>query len=521
MLMRRMRVLLSLLFLGCGTPETRATNPVVPAPRASISASAAVSAGPAPEEAPSVETKRIPSRGLLEDVALLRKTYESLHPGLYRYNTPAQMAEHFKTLEAEFSRDRTLAEAYLAFSVFLAKVKCGHSYANFYNQSKPVKTALFEHQDRLPFHFRWINKRMIVTQDFSGHALIDPGVEILAINGTKADVIFDRLMTITRADGSNDDKRVSQLEVRGFDEWETFDIFFPLFFPPQSTTYTLDIRLRDGTTSNVQVTALTQQERENSRRGQKEAIKWEELTWKVEYPERGLAVLRVPTFALYNSRWDWKKFLDTTFAEFPARGIKNLIIDIRGNEGGIDTAGYFASKLSAEPMEIDPYERRVRYQKIPDGIGRYLDTWDPSFKDWGSDAYDFKDGFFKLKGENAQKLANAPKTTKPFRGKTFLLIDAVNSSASFQLAQVFKINKLATLVGMPTGGNQRGINGGAFFFLRLPNSGIEIDVPLIGRFPPKEAPDAGIEPDVRVEPTIDDIASGTDAEMVAVKKLIR
>lgn len=136
-------------------------------------------------------------------------------------------------------------------------------------------------------------------------------------------------------------------------------------------------------------------------------------------------------------------------------------------------------------------------------------------------AYDFKDGFFKLKGENAQKLANAPKTTKPFRGKTFLLIDAVNSSASFQLAQVFKINKLATLVGMPTGGNQRGINGGAFFFLRLPNSNIEIDVPLIGRFPPKEAPDAGIEPDVRVEPTIDDIASGTDADMAAVKKLIR
>ena len=87
-----------------------------------------------------------------------------------------------------------------------------------------------------------------------------------------------------------------------------------------------------------------------------------------------------------------------------------------------------------------------------------------------------------------------------------ILIDASNSSATFQFAQMIKENKLASLVGKTTGGNQRGINGSAFFFVTLPNSRIEVDLPLVGNFvgaerptgvsiPFLEIPDAGINPD--------------------------
>jgi hypothetical protein len=65
---------------------------------------------------------------------------------------------------------------------------------------------------------------------------------------------------------------------------------------------------------------------------------------------------------------------------------------------------------------------------------------------------------------------------------------------------------------------QRGITSGAFLFLRLPKTGIEVDVPLIGQFPVAATlqPDAGLELDVLVRPTIEDIASGRDAELEAV-----
>ena len=45
-------------------------------------------------------------------------------------------------------------------------------------------------------------------------------------------------------------------------------------------------------------------------------------------------------------------------------------------------------------------------------------------------------------------------------------------------------------------GNRRGINGGAFFFLRLSESGLEADLPVIGTFPATPQPDAGLLPDI-------------------------
>ncbi|WP_179504173.1 MULTISPECIES: hypothetical protein [unclassified Sphingomonas] len=65
------------------------------------------------------------------------------------------------------------------------------------------------------------------------------------------------------------------------------------------------------------------------------------------------------------------------------------------------------------------------------------------------------------------------------------------------------------------GGNQRGINGGGFFFTRLPGSGIEFDLPLIGYFPATPQPDGGIAPDHFVPQTASSIVQGNDPVMVA------
>jgi hypothetical protein len=83
------------------------------------------------------------------------------------------------------------------------------------------------------------------------------------------------------------------------------------------------------------------------------------------------------------------------------------------------------------------------------------------------------------------------------RGKLYV-IDANNSSATFEFAQTVQQNKLGTLIGQPTGGNQRGINGGAFFFLLLPKTQIEMDLPLVGNFPSSPQPDPGLAPDILV-----------------------
>jgi hypothetical protein len=477
-----------------------------------------VAAALAPAAAAAEEDKKalLDAAGLRADVAILRRAYEALHPGLYRYNTAAQMDAAFRALEQELSRDRTLAEAYLAFSVFAAKVRCGHTYANFYNQRKAVQQELFE-AGRLPFYFRWLGDRMIVTRSFANDPRLAPGTEVLAIGGTPAAQILKRLLTVARADGNNEAKRRSYLEVQGSDRFAAFDIFFPLFFPTREADFLLRIRGPEGE-SEIRVPPQSPAARRDLMAQAGANPEKDGPLWELSLLEDRLAHLRMPTWALYNSSWDWKAFLAETFESLEKSGVRDLVVDLRGNEGGVDVGDVIVSHLIRRPVPRQVVHRRVRYRQVPVDLLPYLDTWDPTFKDWGQAATEDKDGFYKLRRDADDDPGSAIAPASPtFSGRLWVLVGAANSSATFEFAQTVRQNGLGTLVGQSTGGNQRGINGGAFFFLRLPNSNIELDLPLIGQFPAEDKPDAGLEPDILVEPTAEDLAAGRDAELAAVR----
>lgn len=46
--------------------------------------------------------------------------------------------------------------------------------------------------------------------------------------------------------------------------------------------------------------------------------------------------------------------------------------------------------------------------------------------------------------------------------------------------------------------------------MRLPHSGLEANLPLVGLFPKTPTPDAGLSPDVLIDRAITDIAEGRD-----------
>lgn len=484
-----------------------------------LSVANALAASPAPG-APSP----IPAQQLQADFLILRRAYEELHPGLYRYNSKEQMDASFKALEAELSRDLTLRQTYVALSVFLAKVKCGHTYANFYNQPEPVVEALFKGRDKVPFYFRWIDRRMIVTRNFSEDTSLVAGTEVVAINGVPAGTILDRLLTIARADGSNDAKRVSYVQVLGENEYEAFDVYFPMFFPLAGSRFELQVKEPfTGKEKTLNVQALTYEQRLASMKADTEKRgAGAQEGWSFEFLDKSTAYLRMPTWALYDSKWDWKQFLASSFDQLAQNKTANLIIDLRGNEGGMGVGDVILSRLIKEDLRVAEFKQLVRSRRVPDDLKPYLNTWDKSFFDWGAAASDLRDGFYRLKRDGETDDGDVIKaSTRPFEGRTFVLVDASNSSATFQFAQTVQRNKLAMLVGQPTGGNQRGINGGAFFFLRLPNSKIEVDLPLIGYFPEGEALDAGLQPDIPVRQTVEDVARGIDPELSALRERLR
>lgn len=453
---------------------------------------------------------------LQEDVRILRRAYETLHPGLYRYNTPAQMDASFRQLSADLSRPLTRAEVYLAFARFTSKVKCGHTYPNFFNQKKEIAEELFGGQTRVPFEFVWINQTMVITRNLSGNAALPTGTVITKINGQRSGRVLNTLLDYSRADGSNRNKREDDLAINGLSRFPAFDVFYPLVFPLKDAAYTLEVREPvSGHRARVTVPAWTLQQRlSNLRTGA--TAQGDQPVWSSSMAAPDTALLRMPTWALYNSRWKWAEYLDAFMDDLATRKVAKLIIDLRGNEGGLDCGNGILSHLISEDLNLTRYRRKVRYRKTPADLNPYLDTWDPSFKDWGADAMEEGDGFYQLRGGDGP---DSPDVVKPrgqrYTGKVIVLMDASNSSATFQFEEALQHNKLGILVGQPAGGNLRGINGGAFFFLRLPKSGIEVDLPLIGRFPDTPQPDATLAPDVLVPISPRDIALGTDVVLKA------
>lgn len=466
-------------------------------------------------QAPAPPPAVIDGAALQEDVALLRRAFETLHPGLHRYHTPAEMAARFDALHADVGRGMTTEAAYLRLAAFLDGVRCGHTYPNFFNQNADVTARVVTSARRLPLHLRWLGGRMVVTRALGG-APLEAGTEVTAVDGVPADSLLRLLLPLSRADGGNDAKRVANLEVHGRAEHEAFDVYAGHLLALGDSA-TLRVRGPRGLPPrDVRVATMTFAERDAIRRAEASAAG---TGWTLEHRADGAAVMRMPSWVAYDRAWDWRAWVDSAFDALAARGTPLLVIDLRGNEGGSAVGDAILARLTDRPLPPSPFERWVRYRTLPPELRPHLATWDRSFDDWSAQVGEARGGFLRLGSAAAPIAPRGPR----FAGRVAVLVDASNSSATFHFAAAVRRHGLGTLVGSPTGGNQRGTNGGAFYFLRLPRSGIEVDLPLIGYFPPGLATDgvsdAGLLPDVAVEPGPDDIAAGTDPVLEAALRL--
>lgn len=463
-------------------------------------------------------TLRGASATATDDISLLREILVTLHPGLYRYSSPKKVDSDLMQLGKTWTASPELSSRYLNLSHFLASIKCGHSYANFFNQTQAVKDQLFSGPTRLPFAFKWIGSDMVVLRDQSGMTSLPRGTIITSVNGVRPRDILARMMPYVRADGNNDGKRRALLSMTGADEIETFDVFHGLLYgPPANGLHRLHIRLpQDARETKLEVPALTLAQRQAFITAPD--YRGADAVWQWTMRPDGIAVLRMDSWGLYNSSWDWSAWLNDRLDSL--NGAKGLIVDIRENEGGLDCGDIILARIAGRDIYKPQAERLVRYAKTPAHLNTYLDTWDNDFRDWKNQIAAKDARFFRLTGGTAARISGAG--LKKLSVPMAVLITAQNSSATFQFASLTQQLRLGTLVGETTGGNQRGINGGAFFFARLPESGIEFDVPLIGYFPAGRAPDAGITPDIKVALTADAIAVDADPQMqAAVRHLLR
>lgn len=485
-----------------------------------------------PAAVPLAGQDRIDGPGLVEDVRILREAFETMHPGLLRYNTAEEMGRRFDELQASVEKGATLGEFYLMLTRFTAGIRCGHTYPNFYNQEDKVAEVLFNQPARLPFYFRWLDGQMVVARDLTTNHALPAGTEILTIDGVAGGAILQRLMPLVRADGANDAKRVALLEDRGEAKWETFDVLYPLVYPRDEARrgFVLKVKTLASAVRTLQVDGMSQLQRESGRGNAKKSAGEDAAVFTKRMLPGNVMVITMPTWGLYDSKWDWRRWLNAAFDEAVKLEVKGVVLDLRENEGGLEDVGdAIVARLLREPLADSASKELVKFRDAPGDLMPYLKTWDKSFAHLGvgvpvllTALPNLPAGtWLDLNGDDKDKtIGIAPKGPR-YQGKVAVLVGAQNSSATFQFAQMVQVHHLARLVGEPTGGNQRGINGGKFLFLRLPRSGVEVDLPLVGYYPAETLPDAGLVPDVVVRETAEGLGSGVDLQMGAAVGAVR
>lgn len=149
----------------------------------------------------------------LKELNIIKSTFISLHPGLYRFNTPTQIETYFEGLKRKISKNISNDEYFILLSKLTTILKCGHTYLNPWNQTNEIINSYFS-KSFIPFLYTVIDNKFIITHNLSENKSIKAGDEIVSINGIKVKIIIDSLLIVSRTDGKNGlGKKIDNLNI--------------------------------------------------------------------------------------------------------------------------------------------------------------------------------------------------------------------------------------------------------------------------------------------------------------------
>jgi hypothetical protein len=467
---------------------------------------------------------------LKEEISVLKEALTTLHPGLYKYNTKQQIERLFTDLNNKTTKPLNEKDFYLLLAKFTEKIGCGHTYLNPLNMEENIP-ALYMPKKVLPFCFVVIDRKFIITHNLSSDTALKKGTEITKINGFTTSQIIDSLLQVSRADGKNAiGKKLTNIELipEQVNKYNLTDIFLPLFFKSIKDDFVIETKSIENKVITSKINGVSTGQRGSLYKKRYGVVPKGENSLKAQMLNDSTCYFKIGTFSFFGEENPFTKIIDSLFLSLANnKRVKNLILDLRTNEGGsTDARNSLLKYILPKDFEAKEYQERPFYSflEVPKKLIPFLNTWDESFFDSKPDSIFKKNefGFYEdqsIESKNKKNFENFKINTNSFKGNTFLMTSPVNSSAAFEFAWVFKQYKAGKIIGTKTGGTKQGLNGGRFFFLRLPYSRIEIDLPFIYQSHIGQL-DEGVSPDYNVTATQKGIYNGQDTQLDFVLKLI-
>src|SRR5436309_904136 len=132
------------------------------------------------------------------DFDLLQHALEEAHPGLYRYSSKVKMDRMFTAERAKLNRPMSRMQFREVVAQTLASIRCGHTSLG----GDGEMDAAFKSAPQFPLSILIEGHRvMVLLNDTADDATIQPGMEIIDINGHKSTDLLERFYRVTSADG--------------------------------------------------------------------------------------------------------------------------------------------------------------------------------------------------------------------------------------------------------------------------------------------------------------------------------
>lgn len=434
-----------------------------------------------------------------EDLRIFREGLEKFHPELYRYTDQKVIDFQFQELESNLVSPLSQQNFYNQLRPLLATIKDGH--IKWIVKGKDQHYGF--HEDHLfPVKLYFEENKVFTLTHYSGED-IPSLAEILDINGIPIQQVKDQMMSkLMFGDGESLGGKYYQLN-------RYFSAYFATEFGV-SDTYTINLEdggiIKKWSGKGVSRTEI------------EKIFAQEQSPFSFTMPNGWTGILKISRFFSLAKEPDLKKFLGNSFESLEKHGISNLILDLRGNEGGNERIGVELYKYLAladfryyDHITTKP-NQKVDFESATSKLFRLANSF--SKEENGIHYFTKSPG---LKKEKPHKSA--------FKGNVILLLDGQSFSVTTEFASRAKSDGRVYIIGEETAGGADGNNSGFFTIITLPHSQIDLGVPRMGfhmaDLNQRINPNRGILPDEQIIPTALDIHSGYDPVMERAFQLVQ
>lgn len=455
--------------------------------------------------------KKYSAEEIKHDLDYMYRNLEMASYDLFAYVPKEEMDDMYKKIRGSIKEPLTALETFRQFQPLVASAKISHCF--MYNPwNHYLKSYLKGGGTVFPLNLHLSQEKVTVKDNFSGNRLIGELDEILSFNEKPIDQFMKEFYKFLS--GPSDYYKNSAIEQNLFPRlyW---------FFYGECQEFKLRIKKPDGREQDIQVQAIPGNEFEKRVKQRKSEKKAER---EFQILNGHTAYLRPGEFININSNFDmsdsktWNNtefcnFIDSAFTKFRKSKIKNLVIDLRNNNGGDNSfSDYMIAYFADKPFGISS-KFSIKTSEMTKNFWRKLEDA-PEHETIKKQILSHENGTcFDVD----MPVTKPHKEPKRFHGNVYVLINRYTYSNAASVAAIIQDYQFGIIIGEETA--EEVSSQGSLHIFKLPHTQWPVAYPKsFGIRPNGDASPRGVVPDHVV---YDDVSTPEDEMLDFALKLIR